>query len=315
MQTPSTEPVLRIDGLCKRYGSLSVLRDLQLAVQRGAVHGLVGLNGAGKTTTLECILGLQPQYEGTISVLGGHPRQLHQQRGRVVAIFDQPGLNPGLTVDQTLQHGALLCGSGHQRLPEVKALLGIERFASFRIRQLSLGNKRRTAIAEGLIGNPELVLLDEPFNGLDAGGVDDVLQLIARLNRQTGTSFLLSSHQLSYLEQICSHLAILHQGRIVLNGSKTELLQSRQTSGHRLRIRLADRRQQGQLEALVAATADLRRHQSAADSQYVTLDSDGLDAAAVNRLLVSSGIAVSELLPQRVSLDSLFRQVTSGEQP
>ncbi len=305
MNTSSIESVLRISNLRKNYGKFEVIRGLQLEVARGAIHGLVGLNGSGKTTTLECVLGLQANDGGEISILDRRPHQIHLNHGRVVAIFDTPSLNPNLSVYQTLAHAAMLCEENSRRIDEVIHLLGIEAFTDFKIKNLSLGNKRRASIAQGLIGNPELVLLDEPFNGLDAGGVDDVLRLITTLNHEQGTTFLLSSHQLPYLEQICSHIAILHQGQIALSGSKAELLNEANTI---LQVRVSDK----ELTRELATNNNLSWIENS-DPELVSLDIGEVNPAEVNSLLVTNGIAVSELIQQRASLESLFRQITSGE--
>ncbi|MCY4264531.1 MAG: ABC transporter ATP-binding protein [Gammaproteobacteria bacterium] len=305
MSLSSPDSVLQISDLRKRYGPHEVLRGLQLEVKRGAIHGLVGLNGSGKTTTLECVLGLRSFDSGSVSVLGQAPRNIHMNRSKVVAIFDTPSLNPALTVDQTLRHAALLCGLPRSRIDEVKKLLGIETFGRFRIRHLSLGNKRRASIAQGLLGYPELVLLDEPFNGLDAGGVDDVLVLIHSLNQELGTSFLLSSHQLPYLEQICSHLAILHQGQIAVDGNKTQLLEQ---FGTILHIRVSDPQRSRQL---LAAEADVKLLASSSE-QLLKVEIGDKDPAIINALLVKGGVSVSELIPKGASLEALFRQVISS---
>lgn len=305
MSTSSSDSVLRVSNLHKNYGKFEVIRDLQLEVSRGAIHGLVGLNGSGKTTTLECILGLQTNDGGQISILGQQPQQIHLNQGRVVAIFDTPSLNPNLTVQQTLSHAALLCGAASSRIFEVIRLLGIEAFTHFKIKNLSLGNKRRASIAQGLIGNPELVLLDEPFNGLDAGGVDDVLQLIANLNQEQGTTFLLSSHQLPYLEQICSHIAILHQGKIALSGTKGDLLQS---SKNVLHVRVSNIEETRKL-----AASNQLSWLDATEPDIASLDIGDREPAEINSLLVNHGIAVSELIQQRASLEGLFREITSGD--
>jgi ABC-2 type transport system ATP-binding protein len=185
---PQALNVISLAGVSKRYGNVDVLRDLDLTVQRGAIHGLVGLNGSGKTTTLECILGLQQMQSGSASILGFEPSDLYRAKGDVVAVFDTPSLHANLTVRQALSHAAHLIpaqkkpsASGVQpprSVDEVMLLLGLSRYESFKIRSLSLGNRRRASIAHALLGNPKLVLLDEPFNGLDAGGVDEVLALI-----------------------------------------------------------------------------------------------------------------------------------------
>lgn len=296
-------PALFVSGLSKSYGRFPVLRELTLAVEGGSIHGLVGLNGSGKTTTLECILGLQRFDAGTVRILDHAPEHLHRARGRVVGIFDTPSLNPNLSVRQSLTLARMLCPAPTRTPAQVEGLLGIERFRDFRIRQLSLGNKRRAAIAHALLADPELIILDEPFNGLDAGGVDDVLELIATLNRDQGTSFLLSSHQLPYLEQVCSHIAILHQGRIVTSAAVTTLLE--QTESTAL-LRTPDL---GAAKALLANRDDFAVGQVTHDGYLSVMLSD-TDSASLNRLLVEKGIPVQELVLQRASLDKLFRDVT-----
>lgn len=303
MSSNDDATVLSVSGLSKSYGDKAVVQNLNLKVTRGAIHGLVGLNGSGKTTTLECILGLQKYNSGDIRLLGFPPPQLYKAQGRVVAVFDSPSLNPNLTVGQCLKQAQLLCPEPARSIEDVEGLLGIESFHRYRIRQLSLGNKRRTSIAQALLGNPELLLLDEPFNGLDAGGVDEVLALIKRLNGETDTSFLLSSHQLPYLEQICSHIAILHGGRIHTSAAVDELLAM---SNNRVQLRSHDtdaaRAVIDKLPGVSFSHCD--------ESGYLHLELLSGDSAALNTELVRQGISVSELLLERASLESLFRQIT-----
>lgn len=303
MSTGEGGSPLEVRGLNKRYGRTPVLKDLDLQLEAGSVHGLVGLNGSGKTTTLECILGCLPYESGHVRVLGHRPDQLWRARGGVVGIFDTPGLHPGLTVQQTLAHARLLCPRAVRTAEEVAELLGISRYRDYRIRELSLGNRRRASIAQALLGDPALVILDEPFNGLDAGGVDDVLALIARLNREHSTTFLLSSHQLPYLESVCSHMAILHQGRIVLSGHVDTLFAERATRVY-LRCQPA-----GDALAVLDAMEEVTRHPD--ENGRLCLELGNITAGDVNRHLVSAGIDVSELLTEKPSLDSLFREITS----
>lgn len=294
---------LEVRKLNKQFGKTPVLRSLELTVTPGAIHGLVGLNGSGKTTTLECILGMQPFNSGEVSVLGHSPDRLWQAAGAIVGIFDTPSLHPGLTVRQALEHARILCPSPVRTPEQVESLLGISRYSKYRIRQLSLGNRRRASIAQALIGNPAFVILDEPFNGLDAGGVDDVLALISQLNKEHGTAFLLSSHQLPYLERICSHMAILHRGEIAVSSAVNRLFSGK---GTQLHIRCDDAvRATALLEA--ENSVQIRSH----DLGRITLEVEDRNAAArVNSLLVGAGIAVSELVNERPTLESLFRSIT-----
>ncbi|MEX0964504.1 MAG: ABC transporter ATP-binding protein [Pseudohongiellaceae bacterium] len=299
---------LSVTGLSKNYGSFSVLADLNLQVEKGSIHGLVGLNGSGKTTTIECILGLQGFDSGDITALGYAPGKLHLSKGKLVAVFDSPSLHPNLTVRQALEHAVLLCESPTRSPANVEELLGIARFSNFKIKNLSLGNKRRASIAQALLGDPEFVVLDEPFNGLDAGGVDDVLALIGFLNSEHGTTFLLSSHQLPYLEQVCSHIAILHKGKISQSDTINNLLGNTQTT---IQIRSSE------------IEAARRLLDSISGVEPTGIDTDGYlnvaisnsDSAAINRALVEHNIPVEELLLKRASLAGLFRQVTSEGAP
>ncbi|MBL6745969.1 MAG: ABC transporter ATP-binding protein [Pseudomonadales bacterium] len=304
----SEPPALSVTGLYKKYGQFEVLKGLDLVLYPGAIHGLVGLNGSGKTTTLECILGLQDFDRGEIRVLGHGPRKLHAAQGRIVAIFDTPSLNPNLTVRQSLRQALLLCDGAARKPAEVEAQLGITKFSDFKIKNLSLGNKRRASIAHALLANPEIILLDEPFNGLDAGGVDEVLALIKDLNQQQGTSFLLSSHQLPYLEEICSHIAILHDGQIAASDEKSRLLGSVLST---IRIQTNDNHRAAKI---IGQQAGLSL-QTNTSTDILLVNSEKIGPADINRQLVEQGLAVSEIVAERASLDSLFRRITQEPNP
>ena len=304
----SEPPALSVTGLYKKYGQFEVLKGLDLVLYPGAIHGLVGLNGSGKTTTLECILGLQDFDRGEIRVLGHGPRKLHAAQGRIVAIFDTPSLNPNLTVRQSLRQALLLCDGAARKPAEVEAQLGITKFSDFKIKNLSLGNKRRASIAHALLANPEIILLDEPFNGLDAGGVDEVLALIKDLNQKQGTSFLLSSHQLPYLEEICSHIAILHDGQIAASDEKSRLLGSVQST---IRIQTNDNHRAAKI---IGQQAGLSL-QTNTSTDILLVNSEKIGPADINRQLVKQGLAVSEIVAERASLDSLFRRITQKPNP
>ena len=304
----SEPPALSVTGLYKKYGQFEVLKGLDLVLYPGAIHGLVGLNGSGKTTTLECILGLQDFDRGEIRVLGHCPRKLHAAQGKIVAIFDTPSLNPNLTVRQSLRQALLLSDGAARKPAEVEAQLGITKFSDFKIKNLSLGNKRRASIAHALLANPEIILLDEPFNGLDAGGVDEVLALIKDLNQKQGTSFLLSSHQLPYLEEICSHIAILHDGQIAASDEKSRLLGSVQST---IRIQTNDNHRAAKI---IGQQAGLSL-QTNTSTDILLVNSEKIGPADINRQLVEQGLAVSEIVAERASLDSLFRRITQKPNP
>ena len=304
MSVANSALALSVNGLNKSYGSFEVLKNLDLSIQQESILGLVGLNGSGKTTTIECILGLQASNSGSITLFDYSPRNLHETQGKIVGIFDTSSLHPNLTLRQSLEHAALLTENQVRSPEQVEELLSIKQFTAFKIRHLSLGNKRRASLAHALLSNPDFIVLDEPFNGLDAGGVDVVLELIQRLNKEEGTTFLLSSHQLPYLESICSHIAILHEGAIAVSGTIENLLQD---SKHTLLLRSEPPSDAlsflKQLENITVINPDA--------NGYIQLETAVLDSSELNRQLVTNNIAVSELILQRASLGNLFRSITS----
>lgn len=303
--------IIEIRGLTKHYQKdKKVLRELDFSLEAGTVHGLVGLNGAGKTTFLNCLLGLQPFDSGDIVILDEKPQQLFSQAGRVVTVFDSPCLHLNLTVDQTLSHARSLCVEPKRTEAELEKLLGLTQYKDYRISQLSLGNRRRASIAHALVGNPELMILDEPFNGLDAAGVDDVIALILSLNRTESTTFLLSSHQLSYLEQACSHLSILHGGRIIASDEIEKLLENKKP---KLTIRT-----QKQEEALILIKTRSEVRVLEARNEFkdsIIVELGDWEASDLNRFLVENGIAVDELRLDRPSVTSFFRDATQSPVP
>jgi ABC-type multidrug transport system ATPase subunit len=297
---------LSVNGLNKSYGSFEVLKNLDLELKQGSILGLVGLNGSGKTTTIECILGLQEANSGSVSILNHTPQRLHETRGKIVSIFDTPSLHPNLTVRQSLEHAELLSENLVRTPQQVEELLGIEKYSTFKIKNLSLGNKRRASLAQALLGNPELIILDEPFNGLDAEGVDDVLALIRRLNKDKGTTFLLSSHQLPYLESICSHIAILHQGKILVSDNIDDLLANTNNS-----VLLKTETEATAIKFLEARN-DITIINKNSDG-YLELSTKDVRSSDLTRQLVENQIAVSELVLKQASLGNLFRAITSEE--
>jgi ABC-type multidrug transport system ATPase subunit len=304
---------LVVKELHKSYARTQVLHGLDLEVTQGAIHGLVGLNGSGKTTTLECVLGLNQITQGQVSVLGYQPNQLHQAKGAVVAIFDAPCLHPGLTVRQVLEHARLLCAEPLRSCDEVEQLLGISRYSAYKISHLSLGNRRRAAIAQALLGNPAFIVLDEPFNGLDVDGVDEVLALIKRLNQERGTTFLLSSHQLPYLEEICSHLTILHKGRISLSGEIRNIFAHKHA---RYLLNCNNTALAAGLLQKIAGVSLLNlaelEQQGFPANELIQVEVLGISSADINFQLVTQGVEVVELIIKKHTLATLFRDLTSG---
>jgi ABC-2 type transport system ATP-binding protein len=294
-----------IERLAKRYGAVPVLEEVTVEVPAGSRFGLLGLNGAGKTTTLHCALGLVRPSRGRCEVLGVPSTAIHRTSGRVGVLFEGPSVYAHLTVRQNLDAARVVANIRGGRTPaDVERLLGLERLSTRKAKRLSFGTQRRIAIARALLGEPRLVVLDEPLSGLDVEGVAAVLSLVRELNVREGITFVLSSHRLHEMETLVDRMALIHGGRVVASGSVDELLgQERQ----RLVLEV-DRPEE--------ATAGLLEHGLADAAEPATNGAIVVavrsDPADVNRWLVQRGFGVRQLTPMRPSLVEFFRRMTAG---
>jgi len=305
-------------GLIKRFGDNVAVNDVELLVPRGCAFGYLGPNGAGKTTLIRVLLGLTHADAGTMFVLG-HPVPRHRDRAlaRVGAIVDEPRFHGHLTGRQNLQllAAAREPAAGKRIGPSLERV-GILHRADDQVSKYSMGMRQRLGVAACLIGNPDLLILDEPMNGLDPAGMQDMREMIVSLVAE-GRTVMLSSHLLDEVERTCDAVAIVDRGSVVRQGPISELLAG---SSLTLQVGCSDPARAG---ALIAATTI-----GAADGTEVTADPTGLAVtlpagtgheviAEINRVLVEGGISVHRLQVIQASLESWFLQVTSrlGESP
>lgn len=228
MASMQSDKVLEVRHLTKRYGRVVAVDDLSLTVHRGEIFGLLGPNGAGKTTTLRAILGLIRPDAGEILVMqtpvAGAP---HKAMRHVGAMVEGPAAHGYLSGRDNLRLCARLAGNGAERnVDSVLELVGLADKAHEKVSRYSLGMKQRLGLAQALVGNPELLLLDEPANGLDPRGIRDIRRLILRLAEERKVTILLSSHLLHEVQQMCHRVAIIDRGKLVLCGPVSELSQS-----------------------------------------------------------------------------------------
>jgi ABC-type multidrug transport system ATPase subunit len=299
------ELVIETRALTKRYGEAIVaVDDLDLRVRRGEVYGFLGPNGAGKTTTLRMLLGLVRPTSGQVVVLGtapGAPEGL----ARIGAMVEAPAFYPYLSGRDNLRVLARYAGAGEDRVEAALDEVGLSDRAADRSRAYSLGMKQRLGVAAALLKDPELLILDEPTNGLDPAGMADMRDLIRSLGKG-GRTVVLSSHLMGEVEQVTDRVGVIRDGALVAEGTVEEL---RGRAGLRVRAEpLADAAQ------LIRALPDVDEVTSAEGLLDVTIDTSR--APAINRLLVEAGIAVSELYAQKASLEDVFLDLTnSGEEP
>ncbi|MEU6203555.1 ATP-binding cassette domain-containing protein [Micromonospora musae] len=301
--------VLEIEGLRKTYksrrrGTRNALDGFDMRVEAGQVHGFLGPNGSGKTTTLRTLLGLIRPDGGRMSILGHQvPEALPVVAGQVGAIVESPQFFPHFTARDTL---SLLASAGEvpaNRVDEVLELVGLRDRAGERVKTYSLGMKQRLAVASALLKNPKLLILDEPANGLDPGGIREMRTLTRNL-AESGMTVVLSSHILGEIQLICDSVTIISLGRRVAFGPVDEVLAQHSSGAVRVRLEaVAD---------LPAAADTLTRSGIRVTGQSDHLMLAGVDKpAVVTRILAEEGLYVSELSPVTVDLESVFLELTA----
>jgi ABC-2 type transport system ATP-binding protein len=297
--------IIETRGVTKRFGARAAVKDINLTVPRGSAFGFLGHNGAGKTTLIRTLLGLTSADAGSMRISGRPvPAERAAVLARVGAIVEEPHFHGHLTGRENLRIVAAVRGPEAQRRIEGSLRrVGLTDRAHDRVRTYSQGMRQRLGVARCLLADPELLILDEPMNGLDPGGILEFRTMIGELTSEGRTVFL-SSHLLDEVEKTCDAAAVIDRGRIIAQGPISELLQD---DDDQLDIGCDDRHAALDLldgHASVAAAAPTP------DGIRVTLA--GIDgAAAINARLVTGGVMVSRLAPVRESLEQRFLEMTS----
>jgi ABC-2 type transport system ATP-binding protein len=295
-------------GLTKRFGDNTAVNDVELLVPRGCAFGYLGPNGAGKTTLIRVLLGLTHADAGTMSLLGVPvPRQRDIALARVGAIVDEPRFHGHLTGRQNLQIlAAARERAARDRIDSSLDRVGMTHRANDRVSKYSMGMRQRLGVAACLLGDPQLLILDEPMNGLDPAGMHEMRDMIKSLVAE-GRTVMLSSHLLDEVERTCDAVAIVDNGKVIRQGPIAELL-----AGAAMEVHVGCSSPDG-ARTILATTALGEKIDVEESGLSIHLPSGtGRDAIAeINRLLVEGGIAVYRLEEIQVSLESWFLQVTS----
>jgi len=306
LTTGPSDVVLRTAGLTKRYGRLVAVADLDLEVRAGQVYGFLGPNGSGKTTTIAMLLGLLHPDRGRVELFGldAHPH-LPQLLLRTGSVMEAPAFYPHLSGRANLRIFAILSGGiPRRRLDEVLDLVGLLGRAQSKVRTYSMGMKQRLALAAALLHDPQLVILDEPTNGLDPAGMREVRQLIRNLGEMGKTVFV-SSHLLHEVEQTCTHVGILKQGRLLAQQPVSELLQQ----GQALELEATD----GEAAERILTELDWVTSVTRQDNRLL-VQAPLQRAVDVSRTLAEHGVYLSELRPHENTLEEFFLEVTGAEE-
>jgi ABC-type multidrug transport system ATPase subunit len=297
--------VLRTHGLAKRYRRRWAVKDLDLTVRRGEVFGFLGPNGAGKSTTIRMLLSLIRPTEGGVELFG-KPLTRRQRQGlrRVGGLVERPDFYLYLSARRNLEIIASLRGDNSRSdITRVLETVGLSGRAHDKVKTYSHGMKQRLGIAQALLGSPELIILDEPTSGLDPQGIKEVRELIQGLSREGRMTIFLSSHLLSEIEQTATSMAIINQGRLVVQGHVAELLSSGENIV-RIETPMTD-----EALAIIASSGLATSVHRAGPVIECSLPRERV--ADINRMLVQANIPVHALVPKR-SLEEYFLSITEG---
>jgi ABC-2 type transport system ATP-binding protein len=293
--------VIEVDHLTKRYGRTVAVDDLTFRVTPGRITGFLGPNGAGKTTTLKAILSLIRPTSGSTRVLGKHYRELDDPARKVGAVLETSRYHPGRSGRNHLRVLAAQAGIPRERIEEVLELVAMKGAAKRRVGGYSMGMRQRLGLAAALLGEPELLILDEPANGLDPAGIRWLRDLLRSVAKQ-GCTILVSSHVLAEVEQIADEVVIIHRGKFVTQSSTAELA-ARASAGVRVRSPQAD-----QLRELLFANG----------MSVVAMDDGALGVVdgtpeRVGELAAANQIVLHELAAEKATLEEAFLELTAGE--
>ena len=298
-------PVIQVSSLCKNFGSLEAVKDLSFEVNQGEIFGFLGQNGSGKSTTIRMLLSLIHPSSGAIQIFGkdiiAHRNQIAQKMG---AIIERPDLYPYLTAKEHLQLFAKLSQKkiSVQQIEHTLSLVGLSNRATDKAQTFSLGMKQRLGIAIALVHQPELVILDEPTNGLDPQGIADIRHLIQQLAKQEGKTILVSSHLLTEIEQMAHQILIIHQGKKIAMGPTKTLLDPAISL-----MKLTTANDAMAKEKIIAssyASYSLDRE----GEIYLSIPTSKIPA--LHQFIVEAGIPILSLESKR-SLEDYFLQITS----
>ena len=302
------QPAVRVDRLTKRYGDRSAVDELTFELPRGVVAGFIGPNGAGKTTTMAMLLGLVAPTTGTGSMLGHPLDRPGDFLPHVGALIEGPAMYPGLTATENLRVLAAMGRRDASRIPAVLEQVGLADRADDRFREFSMGMKQRLGIAGALLGDPELLILDEPTNGLDPVGMREIRQLIADIASADRT-VLVSSHLLSEIEQVCDWLIVIERGAGVFAGPAVEFAGGANATLTVSPEYAADVAHLGQLLAAEGHDIDV-----VDGSVLVHLDDRDprTIGASVNRLAAEHGLVLAELSTRTANLQDRYLSLVEG---
>lgn len=298
--------LIKTRGLTRRFGTRVAVDELNLSVPAAGVYGFLGPNGAGKTTAIRMLLGLIRPNAGEVHLFGlPVARNRASLMRRVGALVESPSLYPHLTGRENLEVTRRLLGAPRNLIDLALDTVKLAADENRRVREYSLGMRQRLGLALALLNKPELLILDEPTNGLDPAGIHEMRDLIRRLPNEFGVTVFLSSHLLSEVEQIASHIGIIHEGKLLFQGPLSELQMKQQTQ-----LIVGVKQVDAAIDCLTKAGWNVRRN---VDGMLSVAAKTADDAVRINNLLVDHRLDVFHIALAQPSLEDIFLTLTANQ--
>ncbi len=297
------ETILSIKNLNKRYGALQALKNVSFDIHKGNVYGILGPNGSGKSTTLGIVLNVVNKTSGEYSWFGG-TMETHQALKKVGAIIERPNFYPYMTAKENLELVCKIKGINYAKVNEKLELVGLTDRQNSKFSTFSLGMKQRLAIASALLNDPEILILDEPTNGLDPQGIHQIRDIIKQIASK-GTTILLASHLLDEVEKVCTHVLVLRKGEILYTG----LVNGMSANEGFFELQADD------VEHLITVmkTHPAAKHVVNEDGKILVYLKDNLEAKELNRFLFEQNVVLSHLVKRKNSLEEQFLELTKNQ--
>ena len=294
--------ILSIDNLSKNYGRVQALKDVSFKVPKGSVFGILGPNGSGKTTLLGTIMDILKPTSGTFRLFGEEPTGYH--RRQIGTLLETPNFYHYLSAVQNLEIAAAIKGRGFKDIPRVLELVNLTQRKDSKFNTYSLGMKQRLAIASCLLGNPEVLIFDEPTNGLDPVGIAEIRELIKKLYHE-GKTIIMASHLLDEVEKVCTDVAILKKGQLVVTGNVNEILANEDI----VEVGATDT---GTLRRIVNTMPGYTSIKEAGNMLQLNYPIGKADMTLINKHCFDNGVILNHLLMRKKSLEAKFFELTNN---
>ena len=290
------ESMLKTTNIVKKYGNRTVLKNINMNINKGDIYGFIGKNGAGKTTFMRVVLSLTPKDSGEVIYYDN--KSINDIGLKVGSLIESPGLYKNASAYENMKRFSILYGADESKINEILNMVGLGNTGKRKAKDFSLGMRQRLGIAIALLGDPELLILDEPINGLDPEGIKEIRDVIVKLNKEKNITFLISSHLLDELSKIVTKYGIINNGELIEEISAKEL---NEKCKNRLIIEVNDTEQ-----ALSKLVNIIPKEDIKVNNNSIEINSHIKESANINKLLVESGIMVNAIYPNLDSLEEYF---------